>query len=309
MLRHERSRQVASRADDSLGDGALTLVHHNKDGERRRRAEKHPPSGREHAHLTTTTMPTPPGGRRRANAGSGGEGVLGGELLAGAALREYYGFARPAELGGELTLRFVVEHPGEHLALARCHRLACRDYGIELLAGNHDPQRVSIGAGRRELLAERSIELALAGFAYAGRWHGVLKQLQRRFGARLVVVQRAGTGEELVLARAGRVQRFERLVAGAEAGEGAERPPRGLPGADRLQQAEPCLLRDVGALAAARQAQGGDDCADQRLVAAQQLLQRGMVVVLGCQQQRTLVYRGRASGTGSRHARAGSARH
>ena len=67
-----------------------------------------PPSGWERALLTTATLPTPPGGRCRANAGSGCEGVLGGELIAGAALREHYGFARSAELGGELALRFVV---------------------------------------------------------------------------------------------------------------------------------------------------------------------------------------------------------
>lgn len=30
--------------------------------------------------------------------------MLGGELLAGPALREHYGFPRPAELGGELAL-------------------------------------------------------------------------------------------------------------------------------------------------------------------------------------------------------------
>jgi hypothetical protein len=48
-------------------------------------------------------------------------------------------------------------------------------------------------------------------------------------------------------------------------------------------------LGDVGAVAADGQAQPDDDRADHGLEAAQQLLQRGSVVVLGCPQQRTFV--------------------
>ena len=88
---------------------------------------------------------------------------------------------------------------------------------------------------------------------------------------------------------AGGVHRLECLTAGAPRGEGRERTARGLPGGDRAQQPEPCLLGNIASVATAWQAKPPHDRADQRLVSAQELLQGSAFVVLSCTKQRVFV--------------------
>ena len=97
-----------------------------------------------------------------------------------------------------------------------------------------------------------------------------------------------------MLAGAGPVKRLDHLAASATRGERAERAAIRLPGADRAQQPQPGVLGELFAVAATRRAHARDDRADQRLVAAQQLLHGAPVVALRGIQQRAEVKRGTA---------------
>ena len=88
---------------------------------------------------------------------------------------------------------------------------------------------------------------------------------------------------------AGGIERLQCLTAGASRGEGGERTACGFPGANRAQEADPCLLGDIAAVAAAWQAKPGHDCADQWLVAAQELVHGSTFVVLRRSEQRVFV--------------------
>ena len=80
------------------------------------------------------------------------------------------------------------------------------------------------------------------------------------------------------------------LAAGASRGERWERTARGLPGVDRAKQRKPCLLGDIAAVATAWQVKPGYGRADQRLVAAQELLQGSTLMVLHCSEQRVFLW-------------------
>ncbi len=118
-------------------------------------------------------------------------------------------------------------------------------------------------------------------------------------------VHRERAVEQLVLTCAGGVERLERLAAGARGGERTERPAGRLPSADRGQQPDPGFLGNIAAVTATRHPQPADGGADQRLVAAQQLLLSAPIIVLRGIQQRAFVKRGGvASRMRGSHARA-----
>ena len=97
-----------------------------------------------------------------------------------------------------------------------------------------------------------------------------------------------------MLAGASPVKRLDHLAASATRGERPERAAIRLPGADRAQQPQPGVLGELFPVAAIRRAHARDDRADQRLVAAQQLLHGAPVVALRGLQQRPQVKRGTA---------------
>jgi hypothetical protein len=92
-----------------------------------------------------------------------------------------------------------------------------------------------------------------------------------------------------MLPGAGRVERLEGLAAGACGGERAERPAGRLPCPDRAQEPDPGFLGNIAAVTATRHPQPADGGADQRLVAAQQLLLSAPIIVLRGIQQRAFV--------------------
>lgn len=214
----------------------------------------------------------------------------GGELASRANQREFDRGHRGAAVAGELALGNPVEAglKGDALPLAqRPHR--ARKYG-ELLA------RQDRGLGIGDMTARPAFDCRppLAAVKHAVRFAPV---------ARIGLIKPKGATQDPVLVGGGGVERMQDLILHAAARKGSECSPLGPPGLDGMQEADARLLRDVVAVDAAGQREAANGRAQQRPVAAQQLLLRAPVVALGCQQQRALVKRGTASRSRGDHAR------
>ena len=218
----------------------------------------------------------------------GGEYLLGGELVARAAQSATDCLGGARELDGELAVRLAVEDTGEHSALLGGQRRPGCPKGGELLVDQQNAHGVAMSSGwrRRTQVADRG----------------------RRDGQGWGAVQRQRSAEQLVLVRPGGAECGGRLGAHAVGGEREKRPASWLPGADRTEQRDPGFLDDVSPLAATGQPQATDDVANQRLVAAQQLLLGARVAALRGEEQCVFVGRGDvASSKGGSHARGWSA--
>ena len=138
------------------------------------------------------------------------------------------------------------------------------------------------------MFAERDAEEALARFTQGQLRYPRLIRVPWAT-ARLAELERLRAAEYLVFVGAGGVERLQCLAAGAPRGEGWERAAHRLPGGDRAEQPKPSLLGDIASVATARQAKPRHERADERLVAAQELLQSSTVVVLRCTKQSVFV--------------------